>query len=223
MIEYYKNLSLENLFYTDENGIVQEEEWRDIPKFIGKYKQSTLSRVKSLERIAIRSNKTGNYKVRECILKQWAWGNGRGDYLLAISLCEGGLTHKIKIHQLMGIVFLNHIPDRTHNTIVDHKDNNDKNNILSNLQIITQRKNTSKDKNFETKSSKYTGVCWNKKAEKWQVNMKVIKGTKSSHLYQTSNEDLAGLFYQTAVDNLDKFNGCLADFRKLIKELLNIK
>ena len=62
MIEYYKNLSLENLFYIDENGIVQEEEWKDIPNWEGMYQCSDLGRVKSFGR-KVFGGKTYNFKT----------------------------------------------------------------------------------------------------------------------------------------------------------------
>lgn len=213
MIEYYKNLSLENLFYTDENGVLQEEEWRDVPEYIKMYQISTFSRVKSLSRPMVKGKV--KYISKDRILKQ------NGDSL-AIKFSNGkGEATEFKIHKLMIWVFFG-IKLVGYEKIIDHRDNNHKNNVLSNLQIITQRKNTSKDKNFETKSSKYTGVCWNKVAKKWQANIHLIKGASGSHLYQTDDEYTASLFYETAVNNLDKFDGDIEKFRRLIKDILNI-
>jgi len=216
MIEHYKNLDLADIVYTNEFGIKCTEIWKDIPRFEGKYMASNLSRVKSVSRTVVR--KQGSYTVKECILKQWIWSKGS----LAVTLYSGDVRKKIKIHKLMIWVFEG-IELVGYERIIDHIDNNPLNNVLTNLQITTPRHNTSKDKNFETKSSKYTGVCWNKKAEKWQVSMRFIGNKRTSHLHQTTDEDLAGLFYQTAVENLDRFNGNIADFRKLIKDILNIK
>lgn len=139
MIEYYKNLSLENLFYIDENGIIQEEEWRDVPNYVKKYQMSTLSRVKSLKREI--SGKRCVYYSKERILKQQINGEDR----LLCTLTKNAIQTQYKTHQLMGIVFLNHIPCGLEK-IVDHKNNNSLDNRLSNLQIITQSKNSRKDK-----------------------------------------------------------------------------
>ena len=50
MIEYYKNLSLESLFYINDEGLVCMEEWRNIIGFENRYQVSSLGRVKSLGR-----------------------------------------------------------------------------------------------------------------------------------------------------------------------------
>lgn len=140
MIEYYKNLSLENLFYTDENGVVQEEEWRDVPNYIKKYQLSNLSRVKSLKR-KIFGGKVF-YFNKEKIMKQQLGDEER----LVCTLTKDAVQTKFKIHQLMGITFLGHTPCGFEK-IVDHKNNNSLDNRLSNLQIITQLENVRKDKN----------------------------------------------------------------------------
>lgn len=46
-MEYYKNLQIENITYTDDDGISQIEQWKDIPDYNGVYKASTLGRIKS--------------------------------------------------------------------------------------------------------------------------------------------------------------------------------
>ena len=56
------------------------------------------------------------------------------------------------VHKLVAICFLNHTPCG-HKLVVDHIDNNKLNNHVSNLQLISQRLNSSKDKNTE-----FTGV-----------------------------------------------------------------
>lgn len=65
----------------------------------------------------------------------------------------------------MAITFLRHTPSRKY--VVDHKDNNPLNDRLSNLQIITNRLNNSKDK--KNKTSKFTGVSWNISTGKWRA------------------------------------------------------
>lgn len=53
--------------------------------------------------------------------------------------------------------------------VIDHIDNNPSNNHINNLQQISNRLNTSKDK--KNKTSKYTGVSWDKQNNKWQANI----------------------------------------------------
>ncbi len=51
MIEYYKNFSLEPLFYVNEKGLVCQEEWKDIAEVKNIYQSSNLGRIKSLDRV----------------------------------------------------------------------------------------------------------------------------------------------------------------------------
>ena len=142
MIEYYKNLSLENLFYINEEGIVCQEEFRDIPEYEGLYQVSDLGRVKSL------------YFKRQLILKSRLNEDG----YLYINMYHKNKSSSFKNHQLVAIVFLNHRPNGM-NGVVDHKNKIKYDNRLSNLQIITNRHNCSKDRKG---SSIYRGVYWNK-------------------------------------------------------------
>jgi len=124
------------------------EIFKDIPGYEGIYQVSNLGRVKSLK------------FNREKILKLRDNSNG----YLQVNLCCERKFKAIRVHQLVAMAFLNHTPDGTMKIIVDHKDNDKLNNRLSNLQLISARYNTSKDKKG---SSKYTGVSWSKASNKW--------------------------------------------------------
>lgn len=138
MIEYYKNLSLENIFYIDEKGIVQEEEWRDVVGFESLYKVSDLGRVKSLR---------NNFLKKEKILK-----GGISRYR-TVGLRKNGKTYCFCIHVLVAMSFLGHVPGG-HKKVVDHKNNNNYlDNSVSNLQVITHRENDSKDSVNKTGST----------------------------------------------------------------------
>ena len=135
---------------------MEKEIWKDIPEYEGLYQISKTGKIKSLKKLVEYSNRSGFKK--EKILKG---GIDRG-YTFVI-LSKDGKVKNFKIHQLMAITFLNHKPNG-YKVVVDHIDNNTLNNNLENLQLITQRENTSKDKNNTT--SKYSGVHKNKK-NKW--------------------------------------------------------
>lgn len=159
---------------------MQEEIWKDIPDYEGKYQISNLGRVKSLKR---------KYVLEDTILKT--------------PKCSGGymvvnLSKKIlRVHQLMAITFLGHTPCG-YKLVVDHIDNDKLNNKLDNLQLITHRENLSKD---STNTSGYTGVFLrpNKKfiARIW-VNSKYI----NLGIYDTPQE--ASKVYQERKRNSRK-------------------
>jgi len=101
----------------------------------------------------------------------------------------------IKIHQLVAMAFLNHKPNGM-KIVVDHIDNDKDNNKLSNLQLISHRKNTSKDKNG---ASKYTGVSKFKKGNKWVAHIRI--NSKSKYLGLFNCELAAAHAYNKALKN----------------------
>jgi CII-binding regulator of phage lambda lysogenization HflD len=64
---------------------------------------------------------------------------------LRVNLCNDGVCKVFRIHQLMAITYLDHVPDG-HRLVVDHINADRLDNRLDNLQIITNRLNASKDK-----------------------------------------------------------------------------
>lgn len=101
------------------------------------------------------------------------------------------------IHQLVATAFLNH-KTCGYKLVVNHKDFDKLNNNVDNLEIVTARENTNK-KHIKS-SSKYTGVSWHKKYNKWwaQIN---IKG-KGYHLGFFLNEIEASEAYQNKLKEL---------------------
>jgi hypothetical protein len=93
-----------------------------------------------------------------------SFGNVRNEKgLLKFSISEGYYSCSIhgkskKVHKLVAIVFLDHIPCG-HKIVVDHKDNNPLNNHKSNLQLITHRENSSKDRKRELPLGVYKKKC----------------------------------------------------------------
>ena len=158
------------------------EEFRDIKGYEGLYQVSNLGRVKSLprkgrlsERITIGANDRGYRKI---------------------GLGKDKKRKQFRIHQLVAQAFLDHTIDN-YTMVVDHIDNDKTNNKLSNLQVVTQRQNNSKDRKG---TSKYACVYWNKDAKKWHSQIRI--NGKSKHLGMFSSEDDAGKAYQDALLNL---------------------
>ena len=117
-----------------------------------------------------------------------------------VALSKYGNGKKIRVHQLVAIAFLNHKPCG-HKLVVDHIDNNRLNNSLKNLQIVTNRKNLSKDKKGGT--SKYVGVHYiNKGTNSWRATTSVSGKVISLGCFP--NEERASIAYNFALTQLDK-------------------
>ena len=158
-----------------------KEIFKDIPNYEGMYQISDLGRLKSLK-----FNKERILKPAVCV-------NG---YLFVV-LCREGKLKTIKVHKLVAMAFLNHTPDRYNGLIVDHINCDKLNNRLSNLQLINQRENTSKDRKG---TSKYTGVSWYKTSNKW-ISQIIING-KKKHLGYFKCELEASAAYQSKLKEL---------------------
>lgn len=115
----------------DVNGIkhdldylktTNKEYWFTIPIKKG-YHISNLGRVKSLKKKRVRKD-----RILRC--------NGtKNKYVAYIGY---------NLHQLLAVTFLGHVIDG-HNLVVDHIDNDPRNNKLTNLQLITNGENTRKN------------------------------------------------------------------------------
>jgi len=160
------------------------EIWKDIIGYEGLYMISSFGRVKSLV-------------TNEKILKNSIGSHG----YYRVNLSKNNKVNLFNIHILVAINFLNHKPNG-YKIVVDHHDNNRLNNHVSNLQLITQRKNSSKDR--KNCSSIYTGVCWDKKNNKWKSAIKI--NGKVKHLGCFDNEHDAYEAYKKALDSLNLFN-----------------
>ena len=167
------------------------EVWKDIPEYEGLYQISNLGRVKSLSRYINRP--IGSYYTKERILTNRK--NSCGYYL--IQLFKDGNMKNILIHQLVAMAFLNHKPNG-YKLVVDHINDNKLDNRVENLQIVTQRVNTCKTQGKY--SSKYKGVCYNKKANKWQSNIRINGKLKYLGLFKCELE--ASKAYQKALKEL---------------------
>jgi hypothetical protein len=111
-----------------------ETTWKEIPNFNGRYSISIYGEVHDVE--------------RNVFIKPHFSGVERRNYhQVTLYKKDGERTtkHTKRVHSLMAITFLNHkYGDRK--IVVDHIDNNPLNNHLSNLQIITNKENTIKNK-----------------------------------------------------------------------------
>ena len=179
IMDYYKNYSLEILTSVFE-GIIYTEGWKDIEGCDNLYQISTFGRVKSLN--------FGKQKI----LRQGVSGRG----YLVVCLYKNGTKKTINVHQTVAEIFLNHTPCGMQ-LVVNHKDFNRQNNHVSNLEIITVRKNNNK-KHIKS-SSEYIGVHWHKISKKWQS--RITTNGKTKHLGLFDSELEASKVYQNALTN----------------------
>jgi len=168
------------------------EVWKDVIGFEGLYMISSFGRVKSLAGKIIGRGK-GTMLSEERILKNRI--NSHGYYV--INLYKNGKCKTFQIHQLVAIYFLNHT-QCGYKIVVDHVNNDKLNNHVSNLQLISNRLNSSKDR--KDGSSQYTGVSWFKKSNKWRSNIRI--NGKLKHLGYFENEIDASNAYQSALNCL---------------------
>ena len=158
------------------------ENWKYIKGSDGQYKISDLGRVMSL--------KYG----KERILKPYLSGV-KGNEYETVDIRINGKRGNIKVHKLVAIHFLGYT--RNGNFVIDHINNNQTDNRVENLQIITQRKNVSKDRKGV---SMYTGVSWKKSHNKWYSAIRIEGKEKYLGMYDCEHE--AGAAYQKALSQL---------------------
>lgn len=82
--------------------------------------------------------------------------------------------------------------------VVDHIDSNRLNNSINNLQVVSKRYNSSREKTL--KSGLPTGVVWHKRDKKYMAYIKINGKTKFIGYYKTQEE--ASAKYQERVKEL---------------------
>lgn len=177
------------------------EEWKDVVGYEGLYQVSSLGNVRSSDREVTQlhpRSKQGThrfartYKGKRLRVRQDNIGR------CTVSLSKDGKVRSRRVHQLVAEAFLGHTPDGTLSLVVDHIDNDPSNNRADNLQIVSQRANTLKDKRASEGSR--SGVSRSSDANRrkpWIATAKV--NGKSVYIGRFETEDEAGDAYDAFI------------------------
>jgi len=168
------------------------EVWKDIPGYEGLYQVSNLGNVKSLPKEWV----SGKGLVKKHNGKILKGGTISSEYI-TVQLYFNGNRKTYQIHQLVAMAFLNHIPNG-HELVIDHINDNKLDNRVENLQIVTARFNCYKTQGKYT--SKYKGVSWHKKSNKWVSQITINGMVKHLGLFNCELE--ASKAYQKALKEL---------------------
>lgn len=166
---FYKNYNLEDIVYKDESGNIQVEKWVDIPNYARQYQVSNLGRVKS---------KMFKNNTRDLILKSSISKSG----YLRVRLYLNSKPKTIAVHKLVAISFLGVIKK---GYCVDHINNISLDNRVCNLQIITIRENSTKDR---VNITGYNNVYFKKDSNKFESRIIIDGKLFSLGLYNTAQE-----------------------------------
>jgi len=132
-------------------------------------------------------------------LNQWKWYahfNGRNWYADR-RISFGKQRRTLSMHRVIMNLKFNDRKD------VDHIDGNSLDNREQNLRICSRSQNQANRK-LQKGTSKYKGVCWYKKYEKWEASIRV--NNKNIHLGYFENElDAAAAYDLAALKYFDEF------------------
>jgi len=170
-----------------------KEIWKDIINYEGVYQVSNFGNVKTLSRTASHF-RGGDRLVHEKQLKQ----NKDGAGYLCVGLYLNGKQIKKPVHRIVAECFLKAIESNV-KIVVDHIDNNKLNNNIENLQYITHRENTYKEKVNKGKFKGVTGVHFYKPLNKYLAKIHI--NGKSKHLGYFTTPEQAGIAYQNELIN----------------------
>jgi hypothetical protein len=162
---------------------IDNEVWKDIEGYEGLYQVSNLGRVKSLKRRA--KTKHGFRSVSERILSIHLYGR-----YLVVGLCKNNKVKTFKVHSLVAMAFLGHVPCGME-LVVDHIDENVLNNKLNNLQVITVLENTRRSMKKLYSDTPY--ITYNKRYKKWLFAIRIKGGGVYVKQFKTEEDAVVAL------------------------------
>ena len=123
------------------------EEWKVIPGYEGLYEVSNCGRVRSLPRI-VKARGTSQRRAFSRILKPY---NNKLNYQY-VALSKDGKPKTYSVHRLVATQF---VPNPNNLPIINHKDENPRNNRADNLEWCTQMYNVHYGTGMERGNAKY--------------------------------------------------------------------
>lgn len=158
------------------------ETWTDIEGLLGRYKVSSLGRVLSFIR----------YKEGRILAQRVS-----NDGYLFIGLYDGDKQKTYLIHRLIAIHFIDNPEGLLQ---VNHINGDRRDNRLENLEWCSIRENLCHRSKRKSKSSKYTGVAWNKHSKKWNATIHINKKLCNLGYYE-NEEDAYNARVKFEIDN----------------------
>jgi len=167
------------------NNITEEERWLPIVGYEGRYEVSSIGQVKSI---------VGR---KERIMRLYNDPLGYASVgLYRNKKHQTKSVHRLVIRAFRGVSELH----------TDHVNGNPTDNRLENLRYCTRSQNARNSRSTKGSSSKYKGVCWDKKNKKWQVH--IYKNGICTNLGRFFCEKEAALAYDAAARE------CYGEFSK---------
>ena len=124
-----------------EKQYFENEIWKDIPSFEGKYQVSNIGRVRSLPRTAFITNFKGTSfetPKKGFILNPQKDGCG----YVHVRLVKDRHYVLYKVHQLVGEAFLGYDRKNNENLVIDHLNGVKHDNRLENLEVVSRSENS---------------------------------------------------------------------------------
>lgn len=121
------------------------EIWKPVPGYEGAYEISNMGRLRSLTRTRIVNNCHGGTSPRTDKGHVLAPGNNGNGYAY-VSLRDNGVRTNYYVHRLVAKVFLD--KPEGENLVVDHRDHNRSNNVVNNLEWVTQKENVGRSRHL---------------------------------------------------------------------------
>ena len=119
-----------------------------------------------------------------------------------VGLYKNNIRKPFPIHRLVGFAF---IPNPENLPCIDHIDRDRTNNSISNLRWISKSNNCRNRTKLQNSSSKYIGVCFDKREGKYKAQIRI--NNKNKHIGYYETEDDAGKAFDNYIKehNLTEF------------------